>query len=120
MEAKQVPYLEFACIEFILCLPGTSAPAERVFSSVKNTWKIESSQLSMKSLKARLFVKMNLDYSCIEFFHFLKTQPQLLRKISSQEKYNFKQSTAATPNTSLMSVESEQSNLNETTEMDSV
>lgn len=40
MKSSQVPYLDFArIVEFILCVPGTSAPVERIFSSVKNIWK---------------------------------------------------------------------------------
>lgn len=91
MESAEVPYLEFSrIVEFIMCLPGSSAPVERVFSSAKNTWKIECSKLEVKTLKSMLLVKNNLDYKCVDFYHFLKTQPQLLRKISAVEKYTFK------------------------------
>lgn len=93
MQSQQVPFIEFSrVVEFILCLPGTSAPVERVFSSIKNIWKTESSQLKMEILQSMLFVKNNIDYSCIDFFHFLKSQPQILRQISGQGKYNFRES----------------------------
>lgn len=124
MDAQQVPYLEFArLIEFILCLPGTNAPVERVFSSAKNIWKVESSQLAVKTLKSILSVKMNLDYSCVEFYHFLKKTPVLLRQIASQDKYDFKQpaistqpatSTQPEANISLMSIETADNNDEET------
>lgn len=111
METEQVPYLEFSrLIEFILCLPGTSAPVERVFSSAKNIWKVESSQLAVKTLKSILLVKMNLKYSCVDFYRFLKTQPKLLKAIASEKKYSFKESantSAATANVSLMSIDTE-------------
>lgn len=116
MEASQVPYLEFSrLVEFVLCLPGTSAPVERVFSSAKNVWKTESSQLEVNTLKSILLVKTNLEYKCVDFYHFLKSQPQLLRKISGQEKYPFKdpQSTDAAvggaASSNKMSIDSTQS-----------
>lgn len=93
LESKDVPYLEFSrLIEFILCLPGSSAPVERVFSSAKNIWKTESSQLHVKTLKSLLFVKNNLEYTCVEFYDFLKKNQNhsLLKQIASQEKYDFK------------------------------
>lgn len=37
-----------------------------------------------------LIVKNNMEYDCCEFYEFLKKQPGLLQKISSQEKYIFK------------------------------
>lgn len=45
----------------------------------------------MSTLRSILFTKINLEYNCIEFYDFLKTQPGMLRQISSQDKYNFKQ-----------------------------
>lgn len=109
MQAKNVPFNEFATIvEFILCFPGTSAPAERIFAKAKKIWKVESARLQMSSLDSILQVKCNMEWSCIDFYDFLKTQPELLRKISSQEKYNFKGAIApatATVGDSPMSVQ---------------
>lgn len=85
MKSKQAPYLEFSrLVEFILCLPGTSTAVERVFSSAKNIWKVESSQLQVNTLESILFVKYNLDYTCVDFYNFLKNQPQLFKVIASQ------------------------------------
>lgn len=99
MQAAEVPYLEFArIIEFVLCLPGTSAPVERVFSSVKKIWKTESTNLDINTLKSILHVKNNMDMDCVDFFEFIKTKPALLRQIFSQQKYKFKAD--VTPSTS--------------------
>lgn len=88
LEREQLPYYEFALIvEFILCLPGSSAPVERIFSNAKQMWKNESSALLVKTLNAMLKVKVNMEYNCIEFYNFLKTQPMLLKQISGLEKY---------------------------------
>lgn len=92
MDANRVPFIEFSqIIEYILCFPGSSAPVERVFAKAKKVWKQESSALMVSTLKSILFVKINLEYDCIGFYNFLRTQPTLLRKIASQEKYDFKQ-----------------------------
>lgn len=92
MEARNVPFNEFATIiEFIFSFPGSSAPVERTFAKAKKIWKQESSQLQISTLNSMLQVKCNMEWTCIDFFKFLKTRPDLLRKISSQDKYGFKQ-----------------------------
>lgn len=92
MNTLNIPFMEFAqIIEYMLCLPGSSSPVERIFASIEKIWKLESSNLHVSTLKSILCVKYNTDYSCIEFSDFLKSQPQLLRQIASQEKYSFKQ-----------------------------
>lgn len=103
MATSQVPYLNFArVVEYILCLPGTSAPVERVFSSIKNIWKTESANLQNDTLKSILLIKTNLNYSCVEFYQFLKKTPELLKQIASQEKYDFP-SCVASSSTSIAS-----------------
>lgn len=103
MEAHHIPFAEFATmIEFILCLAGTSSPVERVFAKGKKIWKKESANLDVESLGLLLQVKCNMEWTCPDFFKFLKTRPDLLRKIGSQEKYDFKKPNA---NESAMSVQ---------------
>lgn len=105
-DAQNVPFRELSqIIEYILCLPGTSAPVERIFSIAKNIWKVECSNLHMVTLKSMLCVKYNMDFTCIQFFDFLKTQPELLRKIGCQDKYSFKQKKSSDGNTSAMSID---------------
>lgn len=43
-------------------------------------WTSECSNLRVKMIKSMLLVKVNLNYTCIDFYHFLKMQPQLLGK----------------------------------------
>lgn len=94
MDENQLPFAEFAhLIEFILCVAGTSAPAERIFANVNNAWTKNKSSLQPSTLKAMLMVK-NIDYDCCEFYEFLQKQPGLLKKIASQEKYDFKNTQA--------------------------
>lgn len=91
MNKNSIPYLNFAqVVEFASCLPGANAITERVFSEVTHSWKKESSQLSIDTLKVMLIVKFNLDYTCSEFFDFIKGNTEILKQMTSQNKYDFK------------------------------
>lgn len=91
MNKNDIPFDQFAhLIEYVLCFPGTSAVVERLFAEVNKIWKRESTALKLSTLKAMLIVKNNMEYSCLEFFNFLKTQRELLTKIAGQNKYDFK------------------------------
>lgn len=76
--------------EYILCLPGTSASVERVFSLVNKIWTSDKTRLELPTLKNILFVKYNIKKTCIEFYNFLMGAPNLLVKIAGQDKYDFK------------------------------
>lgn len=111
LERAGLPFKEFALIvEFILCLPGSSATVERIFSMAKQKWKIESSALMPSTLNSMLKVDYNMEYDCLQFYEFLKTQTGLLRQISSQDKYGFESTGAST---SRMSIDPPQPNVQE-------
>lgn len=74
-------------IEYILCLPGTNAPVERVFSLMNKLWTAEKSHMQVSVLKAMLIVKVNINKTCQEYYSFLKSSPIVLKKICSSEKY---------------------------------
>lgn len=91
LQAENCEYKEIAMlVEYILCLPGTTASVERVFSAMAKSWTAEKTRLHIETLKAILTVKCNLQYSCIEFYTFLKTKPELLRSIAAKDKYKMK------------------------------
>lgn len=99
---EKIEFKEIAqVIEFILCLPGTTAPVERIFSAMNKTWTEDKSMLSVESLKAILMVKYNLKYSCVEFYNFLLSKPDLLKKISGQNKYKPESPTPSTSDDNL-------------------
>lgn len=77
-------------VAYILCLPGTSATVERVFSLVNDIWSIDKARLSIGTLRDLLYVRYNMKTSCLEFFEFLKGQPKMLEEIGSDGKYAFK------------------------------
>lgn len=88
---QEKDYTDFAEIaEYILCLPGTTASVERTFSSINKLWSEEKSQLAVETLEAMVVVKYNFDYTCLQFYEYIKTKPNLLRLIASKEKYGFK------------------------------
>lgn len=81
-------YKEMATlIEYVLCLPGTTASVERLFSAMNRTWTEEKTRLKIETLKAILTIKCNLRLSCTDFYKYLKTQPTLLRQIAAKDKY---------------------------------
>ncbi len=82
-----MPNLELL-VGFALCIPGTNASIERVFSLMNATWSDDMSRLSVDTLKARLLVKHNFDKTCSEFHEYLLTQPKILEKIHSSAKYS--------------------------------
>ena len=94
LNAKNCEYTEIAkMVEYILCLPGTTASVERVFSAMTKSWTEDKTRLQVETLKAILMVKCNLSYSCTEFYQFLLTQPELLRKIAGKDKYKIETKT---------------------------
>jgi len=76
-------------IEYILCLPATNAPVERVFSMMNKLWPSEKTQLQISVLKAMLIIKMNIKKTCQEFYSYLKSSPAILKQICSSDKYKF-------------------------------
>lgn len=81
-----VTNLEKLC-EFVLCLPGTSAPVERLFSHINKYWTSEKSQLEVSSLKSVMQVYTNFDETCHEMFNMLKTDQKILKEIHGSQKY---------------------------------
>lgn len=80
MNAHRVPFIKDPHIIFIaLCSPGFSAPIGRVFANSRQSLETEESGNLLI-----IFTKIKLEYD------YLKIQPELLRKISSWYKYEFK------------------------------
>lgn len=73
--------------EFILCLPASNAPTERVFSIMNNIWTPEKNSLHPATLKSLLITKVNLEYTCTEFYNKLLNDKQMLIDIQSSNKY---------------------------------
>ncbi|KAL4703937.1 hypothetical protein ACJJTC_007863 [Scirpophaga incertulas] len=74
-------------IEYVMCLPGSNAPVERVFSQMNKICTSDKTQLSVAVMKAILITKININKSCTEFHTYLKTRPDILKQICSADKY---------------------------------
>lgn len=81
-------------VEYVLCLPATSASVERVFSAVNRTWTEEKTRLKIETLTAILLIKYNLKFSCTQFYTYLNKQPMLLRQIAGTDEYKRKRESA--------------------------
>lgn len=90
-KAKNVPCAQIQkIVEFVLCLPGTNAVTERVFSAMNIIWTSEKTQLKVETLEAMLMVKCNFEFhesSCDKVYETLLQEPKLLRSIHSSMKY---------------------------------
>ncbi|KAE9524960.1 hypothetical protein AGLY_015010 [Aphis glycines] len=81
----------FKIIEFVRCLPGTSAPAKRIFSMMGSSiWSSERGKLSITVLKQLLNIKSNSDLSCLQFHNKIKIDKCFLKKINASQKYEKK------------------------------
>jgi hypothetical protein len=58
-------------VEFVLCVPGTNARTERVFSLMNSLWTSQKTQLSVETLKAVLIPRVNFECACVDFFKML-------------------------------------------------
>uniref|UniRef100_A0A2S2N9H4 HAT C-terminal dimerisation domain-containing protein n=1 Tax=Schizaphis graminum TaxID=13262 RepID=A0A2S2N9H4_SCHGA len=74
-------------VEFLMCIPGSNANVERIFSDMNNLWTDDKSRFDVKTVKAMLVVKHFFTENCSEFHDFLLGNKNLLKNIHSSEKY---------------------------------
>jgi hypothetical protein len=46
------------CLEFMICLPGSTASVEGIISIMNSIWTKEKSRLSIETLRAMLIVRL--------------------------------------------------------------
>jgi hypothetical protein len=68
--------------EFVLCLPGSNASVECIFSLTNIYWKDEENRASLSLVKAVLIVKTHFG-----LYTWIHNQTQLLSEIHGSEKY---------------------------------
>lgn len=87
-EANDVPCNNIkAIVEYSMCLPGTNAPVERVFSLMNKMWTAEKTQLHLTTLRAMLMLKVNVHMTCEQYHGHISKNEGLLRAIHSSKKY---------------------------------
>ena len=85
---KDIPISNFQkLVEFVFCLPGTSAPVERIFSIMKNMWSADRSSTHDKNVKALFVCESNIDLTCTDFYENIKSNVVLLKKVLGIDKY---------------------------------
>ena len=63
-------------VEFNLCLLGTNAATERIFSLINNIWTSKNTQLKLNTIESILIVRGNFD-SCQEFCNKIKDNEEV-------------------------------------------
>lgn len=77
-------------VSFIMSIPSSNAPVERVFSLMESFWTDTRNRCSIELIKAELQVKMNFDMNCQMFHKFVKEKKELLHCAGSDKKYIFR------------------------------
>ena len=86
---KDIPIRNFQkLVEFVFCLPVTSAPIERIFLIMKNMWSDDKSNMLEQNVKPFFMCKSNIDLTCTEFYENIKSNVALLKKVLGSDKYH--------------------------------
>lgn len=88
MKENNVPHANMKkVVSLVMCLPGSNAFVERVFSCMNYIWSDEKSQLKVETMRAILAVKINMGISCEAFSEKISANPAILKQIHSSDKY---------------------------------
>ncbi len=87
LDGEDVPSLR-KLIEFVFAIPASNAFCESVFSHMKFTWNNNRNKMKHDLVGAELKIKMNTHLTCTEFYNYLLTKPDILKKIRSSDKYS--------------------------------
>ena len=71
----------------LMCLPGSNAPVERIFSQMNALWTDEKNRFLVETIKSILMIKSNTNLSCDAFAKKLAKDKAILKKIHGSEKY---------------------------------
>ena len=70
-----------------MCLPGSNAPVERIFSQMNALWTDEKNRFLVETIKSILMIKSIINLSCDAFAKKLAKDKAILKKIHGSEKY---------------------------------
>ena len=86
---KDIPISNFQkLVEFVFCLPGTSAPVERIFLIMKNMLSDDRSNMHEKNVKPFFMCKSNIDLMCTKFYENIKSNVAIMKKVLGTDKYH--------------------------------
>ena len=72
----------------LLSIFPSNAFCESAFSVVKNVRTDERNRMGIKLLNSLVSIKCNVDLKCPDAFEYFLSQSDLLKKVSSSEKYD--------------------------------
>ncbi|CAF1323796.1 unnamed protein product [Rotaria sordida] len=75
---------------YIFSIPCTNAYVETIFSHMKHAWSDYRNRMDIELVDAELKIRMNSDYPCAYMCKYLLSQPDILNKIRTNEKYQQK------------------------------
>ncbi|CAM4974346.1 unnamed protein product [Rotaria socialis] len=87
LDGEHVPNLR-KLIEFVFAIPASNSFCESVFSHMNFLWNNNRNKMKHDLVGAELKIKMNTHLTCTEFYDYLLTKPDILKKIRSSEKYS--------------------------------
>ncbi|MEE6523997.1 hypothetical protein FKM82_023176 [Ascaphus truei] len=71
-----------------MCLLGTNAPVEKIFSDMNTTWADERDAMGLETLKASLITRVNCDQSHTEVHEQLLETTGGLQETQSPDEYS--------------------------------
>ncbi|GBL67895.1 hypothetical protein AVEN_199502-1 [Araneus ventricosus] len=74
-------------VKFAFCLPGTSAPVERVFSLMNNAWTDDRGLMKESTVKDLKTCKINIGLASEDFYIKIKNKKDFLKNVLANEKY---------------------------------
>ena len=77
-------------VSIILSIPLSNTSVERIFSLCGAQWTDPRNSLKVETVKSLAQIKMNYDLNCSQMYNLLISSPELLKKVMSVEKYDFK------------------------------
>jgi len=75
-------------IQAVLSIPTSNAFP--VFSLMEQVWTKSRNRMEVELVKAELFTVINFNMSCNDFVNYARSKRNLLKLVTSTEKYNFK------------------------------
>lgn len=80
----------FLLVSYVLSIPPSNAYVERVFSIMNQKWSKERNRCKVELIKSELQISLNFEENCSDFIEKIKLDEDLLKAVSSNQKYSFK------------------------------
>ena len=81
LDGEHVPNLR-KLVEFVFAIPASNSLCESIFSQMKCLWNNNRNKMRYDLVGAELKIKINTHLTCTEFYDYLLTKPDILKKNS--------------------------------------